>query len=522
LQPGPARGSQLIQAGADGTALGGFTVQQQTNINADSLEATLLASGQFLSDEQHHCFYLNNTTGIAIPLASRGFDKAILAMCQGSKVSGRIRPLIEEVRERGKLRARVVRIESCSAYDEDNRVLRVNIGGGWVAAIHTDGLHLEQNFAADVLFVDEPGFDPVPWAAMWAAYDGQQVGLQVLWAAVLRHLPPPADGGLTVEQQGMLIQSWWLGIFLGDMAKARPILALLGPPGSGKTEVARLLGMAFYGPGFDVSGGAAKGRAVKDLAAAVTARTLVCRDDVNDAPDGFMDLLCRIATGARFDLSKFYETLGLESYEPKAALAITAHQPAWALREDVQSRLLTARFRRPEPTTETARDRTRRVQQARFAIWAETLMALQLAIASEDRWASTTRFPDWENVARRVAGWHGALALLESALAGLESERVVLAIAADPELGLLHAWASKPGIADTWFTAAQIVENLAHMAGVMAREKEPHLAPSTVRSTRSLARFLAKIEREGSTVVNVTRSRQPGHGNRYRWNVRPR
>ena len=300
------------------------------------------------------------------------------------------------------------------------------------------------------------------------------------------------------------------------------ILALAGAPRSGKTDVARRLAQMLYGEQADVSGGASLGRAVKDLAASVAFRTFVARDDLNDAPDGMMDLLCRCATGARFELSSFFETLGIASYDPIAAMAITAHMPKWALREDVLSRLLVLRFGLPPATTQTGAERERLVLDARAGVWAETLRALRFALSSEEKWKATTRFDDWENIVRRVAKWAGELDVLESALGKLDAQCVEVVAAADPFMGLLRAFADLPGMAEKRWTSAGLADALSKFSGARKGEKQEHYADLVVRNPQSLGKLLARIEREGSTVVIVTREPSKAHGNVLAWRIRPR
>jgi len=498
-----------------------MTTQTKSIIPEKGLGPHLAERGHFLRGEHGKCYYHDRDSNTVTELKGSGhFKRHVFNLLGAKRFDKALKDALRDAVEYGQSVAQLATTATLSCYSTKVQALRVKVGGGKIVCITANGMKLENNFEGGVLFVDEPGLVPPTFDEIKAA-NRKGEGFPQLRAALLDQLPPPAKGGLTVAEMGALIVAFWIGIFVRDLARARPILAPIGPPESGKTDVARRLVLLLYGKGADVSGGASLGRAVKDLAASVTYRSFVARDDLNDAPDGMMDLICRIATGAKFELSKFHETLEMESYDPIAAIAITAHMPKWALRRDVLSRLLPLRFALPPATKQTGAEREQLVLDARAGVWAETLKALRAAVVSDERWEPITRFPDWENIVRRVAKWSGNLDVLESGLRKLAGQRTAVVVAADPFLGLLRAFAEQPGMAARKWTSAGLADALAEFAGARLGEKQEHYADLVVRNPQTLGKLLSRIEREGAAVVVVTREPLKAHGNKVVWRIRP-
>src|SRR5262249_10085246 len=141
--------------------------------------------------------------------------------------------------------------------------------------------------------------------------------------------------------------AYWIGLFFDrECARARPLALFVGEIESGKTMSARKFGVAFYGREFEVSVSASPDRGVKDLAASVARATLTVRDDLNAAPSGLIELLLSVATGVRFELSQFHQTLAKQSFSARGSVIFTASKPGWAKREDLLSRLLIVRVKK--------------------------------------------------------------------------------------------------------------------------------------------------------------------------------
>ncbi len=403
----------------------------------------------------------------------------------------------------------------------DDGALIVNIGAGRVIRVSPDGCTLQHNLESGVLVVDPADFEPLDPDALVAAMRQPWTGHAALGACLLAHLPPaPPDCALSPIQRQAVVAAFWMGIFLLALAPGRPLLAFIGPATCGKSITMRLIMKLFYGAGADVGGGVGGSRETKDLCASVISRPLAARDDVNAAPHGIIDILCRIATGARFELSTLYKTLAASSYDPIAALMLTAVRARWSLRDDIMSRCLVIRMALPDPTTTKEVARYDLVAEHRIAVWAQTILALSAALARPAS-ISVTRFGDWEDCVSASLGLDPQLGpALRPALLKMPMERIHVALAADPELWMIYLLACHPDVNGEELTAAQLVDMLVEVAGVEAADGDSHRARHAVRSPKSLANILSNIEEKGSAVVNITK--RMGHDSKFLWCLTPK
>lgn len=411
---------------------------------------------------------------------------------------------------------------------EDNLV-RVALGHGDAVAVgeaEGPGLQFPRALSADRAVVLPPEFEPMTKRQLLRA-EGQARadGINVrrmpsFRRQILDRLQPSAPGSLDGAEVAAIVFAMWISMFIAPLVRARPIGCFYGPPGSGKTVLGRILGLLFCGAKFEVTGGMAGSRTTKDFLATWIDRSLVVRDDLNNAGPDLVDVLCRVATGAEVSISKLYETLALASFQSRAFVIITAYKPKWVSRADLLSRFIVLRLDRPEPAAETDAQREARVLTARPAIWLETLTVLHEALRQPWHGTCATRFVDWERYVMAAATVVGLADPLASALNKMSRERVAMAASTDPFLALLWMFSAQPGMSDAWFTAADLVNALMDFSGAQAAHKDPMTAGATVRSPQSLGKMLRHLHDEGSAVIDV--QFKGCHDNKLRWRIQPR
>lgn len=276
-----------------------------------------------------------------------------------------------------------------------NGELLVHLGNGVI--LKTNGGNYVQvpNGSDGIIFEHERSFQGITVEQIRTIpiIDAEQ--FPVFRRVILRRLPPPT-GLLTRDELEALVLAMWVSIFVRPWAPSRPIFFFIGPPGSGKTVTQRLFATALYGPRGQTGGGTALDRVPKDICAVAAHRSLIVRDDVNDMPEGGVDVLCRIATGSDFEVSVFHETLELGVYQGRGLLVLSAFSPSWLEREDLMSRFITLELAKASFSGLTERQRVQDVLDARPAIWRETLQALKVLAGRLPERRPTTRFDDWE------------------------------------------------------------------------------------------------------------------------------
>src|SRR5205085_4486879 len=122
-------------------------------------------------------------------------------------------------------------------------------------------------------------------------------------------------------------------LFFPEKLKVRPILALIGEQGSGKTSFGRRLGLAVFGSRFEVSSFRSDASGERDFLAAVTNQRLLVYDNADSQIRWLADHLARLSTGAAIQLREFYTTNSLKTYLPNSFCMLTSRDPRWN-RED--------------------------------------------------------------------------------------------------------------------------------------------------------------------------------------------
>lgn len=153
---------------------------------------------------------------------------------------------------------------------------------------------------------------------------------EILFGPVLDHIL-----SLSHEEARAVLSSWLLFLFFKSDAAARPLLAVLGTPGSGKSTIMKRVCTFLYGK---VSGFMTIG--TKDDYDQVTSMyPLVVIDNLDTWERWIPDSLAQSAGAIDRGVRKLYTNSEMHIYHRDAIVALTAHDPKFS-RADVADRLL--------------------------------------------------------------------------------------------------------------------------------------------------------------------------------------
>ncbi len=229
------------------------------------------------------------------------------------------------------------------------------------------------------------------------------------------------DDGLTVEDRRLVFLIWFYSLFFPELFPTRPILALVGERGSGKTFALRKVGQLLFGPSFNVM---QLSNDPKDFDAAVTHVPFVAVDNSDRNVPWLDDRLAVVATGGSIKRRELYTTNRLVEYPVRAFVGITSRTPYFR-REDVADRLLifyVLRFETFTPESKLLAE----LEEHRDRVMTEVVGHLQEIVrVLRDRAGKTypTRFrmADFADFALRLAhaqGWGDHMASIVDCLAG--------------------------------------------------------------------------------------------------------
>ena len=271
------------------------------------------------------------------------------------------------------------------------------------------------------------------------------------------------NGGTTA-----LIKVWVLSTFFLEALPVRPILALIGPQGAGKTTLARRIGLILYGRAFDVGSFRSDATGEQDFLAAITARRFVAFDNAEKRIRWLPDHLAKLATGAEIERRRLYTTNELATFRPECFLAITSRDPRWK-RDDVMRRLLPIRLETISAAKYREAALQREILQARPRIWSAMLTILNQVVAAivknTGTFTSSHRLADFHWFGSLAAPILGIGPAFEHAIATLDDAQLKLLGEGDDRLELLARWRDdRPG---DWreesVTGAQLFEQLHHL-----------------------------------------------------------
>lgn len=143
------------------------------------------------------------------------------------------------------------------------------------------------------------------------------------------------------EQAKALLKVWMLFVLLRNAANTRPILAMFGMPGSGKTLTAKKIYCVLYGPYKALSGVTN----VDNFDMETVDDPLVVLDNVDTWEKWLPDRLAQAASVTEFKRRKLWTDADTVTLRRQAILGVTAHNPKFG-REDIADRLLLFSYQR--------------------------------------------------------------------------------------------------------------------------------------------------------------------------------
>jgi len=192
---------------------------------------------------------------------------------------------------------------------------------------------------------------------------------------------PFLPGKLSRSESQFLLKCWIIGFLFRSILPTMPLLAFIGPKGSGKTTALRLIGKLLCGESWDVI---PVGDDEKDFDTLITSKHLVGLDNVDVHKKWLNDKLAVVATGATIQKRELYTTNQSREFPIIASLAITSRTPSFR-RDDVAERLLILETARIDESRHTDFmpdfDILNEVIPRRSEIWAELIKCCQAVLA---------------------------------------------------------------------------------------------------------------------------------------------
>lgn len=253
-------------------------------------------------------------------------------------------------------------VATLSYYDTDAQEFFIHTGRKEVLRVTKDNIETVNNGYNGIIF---------PWSIVSNIISPKYQAIDKDWADEL------FDGclnniiGVKPEHAKAILKIWFLSVLLRDGMVSRPILALIGSPGSGKSTLIRRVYALLYGKERSVNAVTKE----DDFDYAVATDPLVVLDNVDSYAKWLPDRLALSAATSEIVKRKLFTDSDIVVLKRQAMLAITAHAPKWG-REDVVDRLLLLTFERlPKFISETVI--IDNIIRQRNALWGMILKDIQ-------------------------------------------------------------------------------------------------------------------------------------------------
>jgi len=299
------------------------------------------------------------------------------------------------------------------------------------------------------------------------------------------------DAPASPSEQKELLKAWILAFFFQELMPTRPILALIGEPGSGKTTAMRRILRVVEDPYTDVLGVPTDKQDA--FRASIESHRLLVLDNLEKSGAWWMvDMLNKLSTGSHIEVRKLYKTNEKHTIIPQCFVACTAVNVPFS-DETLFSRLLVLEMEKLySPIPENAMQR--KIAELGPNIWGDLLLKLGEVVEAlradvRVRTPSVSRLADFTMFCEKIKDCgivngkdlsSGLLSMTDSQMRQLKES--------SPAIQLLEDWIMlRPDEASQWKSIQQIYEILREMA--VARR-----ANFRWRSSHALWRHLSTLE----------------------------
>lgn len=177
--------------------------------------------------------------------------------------------------------------------------------------------------------------------------------------------------GIEKEEALAVIKTWFIFLLFRNAAISRPILALFGMPGSGKSTLGRRIYRVIYGS----NRGLGTITNQDDYDHTMSVDPLCILDNVDTFATWLPDRLAQAASTSDIVKRKLYTDVDTITLKRQALIGITAHNPKFG-REDVADRLLLFNFQRLEHF-EPENEILEKISLERNNIWGSIIKDIQ-------------------------------------------------------------------------------------------------------------------------------------------------
>lgn len=334
--------------------------------------ARMREDGELIHTHGGQLWFMRRDTGRPIELAERSqwFDAYLQRTFALNSTETDARFVKQEIITHTRNQAASADLTTLTYFDQPTSTLLLHTGGRDVLHIKADGIETHPNGYAHTVFTVDQAVEPFKLGRV--AELGGRPWYDFLFAPQMEHI----DGVLTQCEAVALLRAWFLFILFRTHLTNRPILAIMGEPGAGKSVTAKKVYRLLYGRFRQLS----TLKTEENFDTETINFPFVAYDGVDTYERWLPDALSQAAGITEVNKRRLYTDVDTISQRRQALLMLTTHNPKFT-REDVVDRLIIIMLKRlPRWLPEVIL--LEEVSCARNALWADIVRDVQAVLAT--------------------------------------------------------------------------------------------------------------------------------------------
>lgn len=293
-----------------------------------------------------------------------------------------------------------------------------------------------------------------------------------------------------------IMHAWMLFLLTRNAAASRPLLALFGQPGSGKSTLFKRILAFLYGPTKSLN----SITTAEDFDHSVSTDPFVAFDQIDAFPPAWLpDKLALSAAQSVLQKRKLYSDNDSIHVMRQALIGVTAHNPQFR-REDIVDRFLMFNFRRLDVFTPEA-SIIAEITRNRNRLWGGLVNDLQTMLATPMPSEAETpafRVSDFARIGLWAARSLGFESDFRQAITSNTSEQVAFNLEEEDLLiETIKRWLAKSPNTEQWYSVADLWSRWSLAA------RDPQNFERTYRNAQKLGRKLWALHATLKTVIDI-------------------
>lgn len=360
-------------------------------------------NGSFIKDNNNICYYFDKNRKLTYQIYRKDPDYSIFLHCIGLAENEMIARIItKRLQKHCLLTGREVDIKKFCYFDRKNFTIYLDLRNkqNQILKITTSNMDIVDNGTDGIMFQRCQG-SPIQVKVPLSENSGKFEEM------ILDRINfDTEETGLTVEEQQVLFELFFMALFFESIFPTKPLLLMYGVKGSGKSFSLRIMGKLLFGDEWNLSSVTSDNE--RDIKVASLHKSFLAIDNADSRIKWMNDFLAKMATGEQFEERQMRENFVYLSMKPSCFIGLTARTPKFR-RDDIADRLLILSVKPLEDNFIPENDLLDELEEHRGKLWTEIIYKLQIILRQLQQGQKKTfktkfRMADFYSFACKIVG----------------------------------------------------------------------------------------------------------------------